>query len=218
MRGSGLTIVIGLILYTSSPAQGLLDLDERLFQRLESDNRHPVLDYTIESISLITPFLEGGIALERGLIGWFKGDERARDAGFISGVAVASTELLCFTLKYTVKRERPPRGYKPRIWKKKRITPSFPSGHTASSFAFAAVMGEKYPKYKIALLIYASLSGYSQIYVGNHYPLDVLAGGLIGYGIGRLCLYLEKEIPQSLPFLANFTLTPRGKLTYNFRF
>jgi len=218
MRRLGLTIVTGLILYTSSPAQGLLDLDKRLFERLESDNRYPVLDYTIESISLITPFLEGGITLERGLTGWLKGDDRTRDAGLVSGVAIAGTELLCFTLKYTVKRERPPRGYKPRIWKKERITPSFPSGHTASSFAFATVMGEKYPEYRISLLIYALLSGYSQVYVGNHYPLDVLAGGLIGYGVGRLCLHLEEEILRSLPFLSNFTLTLNGKLTYNLRF
>ena len=58
---------------------------------------------------------------------------------------------------------------------------SFPSGHTGSSFAAAVVlfMGlEK--KYSFTAVVLAALIGFSRIYVGVHYPSDVLCGAIIG--------------------------------------
>ena len=64
---------------------------------------------------------------------------------------------------------------------------SFPSGHTASSFAVAFAAFLRGPK-KIGIpaLVVAALIGFSRLYVGVHYPTDVLAG--IGFGL--LCGFL----------------------------
>ena len=71
---------------------------------------------------------------------------------------------------------------------------SFPSGHTASAFAFAAVLAF-YCKNKwlaIPLFMYACLVGYSRIYIGDHFLNDVLAGAVIGVISGVVCyLFLE---------------------------
>lgn len=58
---------------------------------------------------------------------------------------------------------------------------SFPSGHTGSSFAVAVVLLVMLPKrYGIPAVILALLIGLSRLYLGVHYPTDVLAGILIG--------------------------------------
>ncbi len=76
---------------------------------------------------------------------------------------------------------------------------SFPSGHTSSYFAFATVYSAKYPKWAIPLYSYGVLIGLSRVYLGEHYPSDVLAGAVIGIGIGYLTLKLEKQL-QKLSF------------------
>lgn len=59
---------------------------------------------------------------------------------------------------------------------------SFPSGHTATAFAITAVIiiFIKNRKWQIPLLTIASLVGYSRIYLGQHFLLDVLVGAIIG--------------------------------------
>ena len=64
---------------------------------------------------------------------------------------------------------------------------SFPSGHTGSAFAAAVVMFLRLPKKcGIPILVFACLMGLSRLYVGVHYPSDVLGGALIGTGIALL--------------------------------
>ena len=71
---------------------------------------------------------------------------------------------------------------------------SFPSGHTGSSFAAAVVMLRMLPKrYGIPAVVLAVLIGLSRLYVGVHYPTDVLAGAMIGSGIAvMVSMFAEK--------------------------
>ncbi len=58
---------------------------------------------------------------------------------------------------------------------------SFPSGHTAASFAAAVVFYKELPrKYGIPALVVAVLIALSRLYLGVHYPSDVLAGAVSG--------------------------------------
>lgn len=64
---------------------------------------------------------------------------------------------------------------------------SFPSGHTGASFASAVSMYWQLPrKFAVALIVLASLIAFSRLYVGIHYPTDVLGGLVTGIGIGLL--------------------------------
>lgn len=62
---------------------------------------------------------------------------------------------------------------------------SFPSGHSASAFAFAQSVSDTMPWTGIGLRILATAVAYSRIHTGVHYPADVAAGALIGMGIGQ---------------------------------
>jgi undecaprenyl-diphosphatase len=61
-------------------------------------------------------------------------------------------------------------------------TSSFPSGHSASAFAFAIGAGAALPGASPPLQALATLVGYSRVHTGVHYPADVVAGAFIGVG------------------------------------
>lgn len=74
---------------------------------------------------------------------------------------------------------------------------SFPSGHTASSFAAAWVLYRRLPKrFGIPALVLAGLIGVSRLYVGVHYPTDVLAGMISGIGCGCIACMLVSAFPR----------------------
>ncbi|MDD5948279.1 MAG: phosphatase PAP2 family protein [Lachnospiraceae bacterium] len=72
---------------------------------------------------------------------------------------------------------------------------SFPSGHTASSFAAAVVMFRNLPKwFGIPALVLAVAISLSRLYVGVHYPTDVLFGLLSGTAIAILTQFLIEHM------------------------
>ncbi len=72
---------------------------------------------------------------------------------------------------------------------------SFPSGHTASSFVVASVIFfSTRKKYGIPCMLFAGLMGFTRLYVGVHYPSDVLAGMMSGITIGYFTVKLGNRL------------------------
>lgn len=71
---------------------------------------------------------------------------------------------------------------------------SFPSNHAVNNFAAATFFYKLYPNYKIVLFTSASLVALSRVYLGLHYPSDIIGGGIIGAGLGCLFSYLHLKI------------------------
>ena len=70
---------------------------------------------------------------------------------------------------------------------------SFPSGHTASTFAAIGVLVFKHKKAGIPLLLFAVLIGFSRLYLFVHFPTDVLAGAAFGMLMAWVTVLLFKE-------------------------
>ncbi len=104
-------------------------------------------------------------------------------------VAVLLGGLVVQILKQIVARPRPLKEMEPLILSGKvRIhnlfyayrESSFPSGHTQSAFGAATVLICIYRKHALYLILIAFLMGLSRIYVGVHFPLDVISGAILG--------------------------------------
>jgi len=81
---------------------------------------------------------------------------------------------------------------------------SFPSGHTTNSLACAWVLFRRAPKkWGVPALVLAILISLSRLYVGIHYPTDVIGGAVIGIGSACLAMWLVPKLEQKYPKLAN---------------
>ncbi len=126
--------------------------------------------------------------------------KKTRKAGVYSAIAlVGSVVVNNLILKNLVNRTRP---YEVVEGLKCIVSPahdaSFPSGHTGASFASATAMFRQLPKKAaVALIILAALIAFSRLYIGIHYPTDVLGGLVTGIGIGILVNVIADRVCKS---------------------
>jgi membrane-associated phospholipid phosphatase len=161
-------------------------LDRRLFASL---NQLPHTEYLDDQITLLSDLGKG--------IGWTAGaawlalrdGSRGRRAAVAAvGGMLAAVALVQGPVKATFPRNRP--SFRQRkaaiVVGQQPLDTSFPSGHTAGSFAAAVALSSFYPQDGPLLLLVASAVGASRVYLGHHFPSDVLVGAAAGAAIGRL--------------------------------
>ena len=73
---------------------------------------------------------------------------------------------------------------------------SFPSGHSETAFALAVALSFLYPRRRTVFYTLAALVAFSRVYNGEHFPLDVICGGLIGYGFGWLGIWVYRKFSR----------------------
>jgi undecaprenyl-diphosphatase len=158
-------------------------LDARFYEFL---NGLPHTRYSDRYIGLVSDLGEGAGWAFAGI--WLASldGKRGRRAAIASTAAAAlSTYVAQRLLKPIFRRNRP--------WFTREAaqvvggkTPdhSFPSGHTAASFAAATALAMAYPSARPLLYVTATAVGLSRIHLGHHFLSDVIGGALLGTGIG----------------------------------
>ena len=175
----------------------LLNLDGGFLLFLQESVRNPILD---NIMIFITSLGNGGMIWIAATIALLI-PKKTRRAGVMSAVALLGSLIINNNIvKNIVQRPRPFVTFTDL----QIIIPipsefSFPSGHTSSSFAAAAVFYRHLPK-KLGLpsVILAGLIGFSRLYVGVHYPTDVIAGVLMGILLSYLAEYLVNLFSNKL--------------------
>ena len=122
---------------------------------------------------------------------------QTRWIGITSLAAIVIGALITnVTLKNLVARTRPYEVVEGLVLLiEKQRDYSCPSGHTCASFAAAGVYWRMLPKkFGIPLVILAAMIAFSRLYVGVHYPTDVLAGLLIGLFAAWAARHMQKYV------------------------
>jgi undecaprenyl-diphosphatase len=173
---------------------GLRAIDSALLLAL---NRLPHTPSSDRYVSLVSDLGRGigWVAICAGLA-WRDG-ARGRRAGARSTVAMlVANSVAQGPMKIAFARRRPFHSVTDHVVVGVRtLDTSFPSGHSASSFAAATSLARAYPRYSAVFFALAAGVGFSRVYLGHHYPSDVVAGAAVGAGIGALAAALARTDP-----------------------
>ena len=169
-------------------------LDRQLLHRTVQAN-HPAADVALRGLSRAANHskLWMGAAAVLSVTGGSRG-RRAALRGLL-GIALTSS-VVNGPLKLLLRRERPTASLlgRPSLV----VMPgsfSFPSGHSASAFAFATGVVREYPAAGLPVAAVAGAVAYSRVYNGVHYPSDVLVGAALGVGAAAVAGSLLRDEP-----------------------
>lgn len=114
-------------------------------------------------------------------------------------LADAVADVTSTALRAAIPRQRPPLRYpEPAPLVHVPASHSFPSGHSATSFACAAMLASFRPRLAPPLLLLAAAVAYSRVYVGVHYPLDVLGGAVLGVAVAAALRITIPRLPAAV--------------------
>lgn len=199
------SIGIGLIVQTNPLIESF---DRELYKAIHKGFYHPVIDYVIHPFNF--NFLPAELSPGRMPSYYY-----FMFLGTIVYLAIFNRQKLlwaifCFlfgtVLAYyitaldwqVVYRERPFLHLENQIDEKginawKNLS-SFPSGHARETALYATLIASFIPFLKIPAISFIIFIGYSRVYIGAHYPTDVLAGILIGVLTAKVSLITAREI------------------------
>jgi undecaprenyl-diphosphatase len=114
--------------------------------------------------------------------------------------ADASADALSYGLRDWIGRIRPPLVYpEPKPLVHVPHSGAFPSGHSATAFACATVLAWAAPRLAVPAFLLAAAIAWSRVYVGVHWPLDVLGGAALGVLVSTALLTLVAGLRRSRP-------------------
>jgi len=164
--------------------------DVFIFYLINLNLQNPFFDYIMPIITNMGYYLYlFGICLILAIFGGKKG----RNVALILFIGILIGYLMSEFLKYIFLRPRPYEALKGVHQLLRVASPSFPSGHATEAFVVAIIIGKNYGHIPIFIIL-ALIVCFSRVYLGVHYPTDVLAGALLGVGISIIVLHFEDDI------------------------
>jgi undecaprenyl-diphosphatase len=173
---------------------------DRAIYRAIADTPTPTLDEPLRRLSGLANNSALWLAIAAGI--FVVGGKRGRRAA-LTGVAAigVNSAIVNLPMKFAGQRARPDRedaGVPEARWVEMPTSTSFPSGHSASAFAFAGAVAGELPVLAVPLRALATAVAYSRVHTGVHYPGDVVVGSLVGATIGEAAALTSRAVHRRL--------------------
>ncbi len=181
----------------------LIKLDETLFFWINGNLSTPAMDGLM---SLFTIAGDASVWIGFGILFIIMQDKknaRRMILTFLISMAVAGGAL--HLAKYTTQRDRPLERFRHEIAAKqvtvytplnKLKSRSFPSGHSQAAFSAATFFALYYGRFRLLLYVGALLVAISRVYLGTHFPADIMVGSLLGFAVIFVIWKFDKNSPR----------------------
>ena len=154
--------------------------------------RSPALDGVLVALTRGASYSRLWLLIAGGLAAGGGREGRSAASRGLLAVAIAAP-VANGPAKLLVRRHRPFQRGRPTLIPMP-VSTSFPSGHSASAFAFATAASGELAHLAPALFPLAAAVAYSRVHTGVHYPSDVAAGSAIGIASGLIAMRLPRRV------------------------
>lgn len=152
--------------------------DIRLFLLFNREIQNRILDRVL---LFLTKCFDTPVVLAFALSAYMLSRVTGHPFGYKLAILLGASEGVTHLIKILVSRARPFVALSEALFEfvPPKDVYSFPSGHTCAAFSYALVFGMFFPGLKLVFLTVAALVGVSRVYLGYHYPTDVIIGAFI---------------------------------------
>ena len=192
MRKLLMLVVLLVCLSTNAPkAQSTSELNT-----LRGINPDNPISPVWNNLSNTSKYISVGVPVGYFVAGLLHNNKALKQEAAYTAAAILLNTATTTLLKNVIKRERPYNTYTGIFPNKIESDYACPSGHTSSAFATATSLAISTKKWYVAVPAFAWSAGvgYSRIYLGQHYPSDVIMGAIVGSSSALICHWASKQL------------------------
>jgi undecaprenyl-diphosphatase len=194
MRKLLMLVTLFICLFTTvTQAQSIAELNT--LRRINPNNPNNAV---WNNLSNTSKYISVGVPVGYFVAGLIHDNKALKQKAAYTAAAILLNTASTTLLKNVIKRERPYNSYTGIFPDKIESDYAFPSGHTSSAFATATSLAIATKKWYVAVPAFAwsASVGYSRIYLGQHYPSDVIMGALVGSSSALICHWATKQLAK----------------------